>query len=193
MMTPTSRTHLLVIFALSLTPSCSSPNPNLYTVAPTAGQVYQVSPSIVLLQSIALERYLERSQIVRSSENYRLTVSANDWWGEPLANMLSRVLVTNLSQRLPRSTVINESGAISAKGDATITLNIRRMDEDATGQLVLQAQAGVLLKGRTEPIIRNFQIAFTPSGPGTDAEVAAVSQALGQLSDGLAAMVAEGR
>ena len=33
---------------------------------------------------IGLARYLERSQIVRSSENYRLDVMSNDWWGEPL-------------------------------------------------------------------------------------------------------------
>ena len=42
-----------------------------------------------MLRQIGLARYLERSQIVRSSENYRLDVMANDWWGEPLGAMLS--------------------------------------------------------------------------------------------------------
>ena len=62
----------------------------------------------------AIARFLERSQIVRSSENYRLDVMSNDWWGEPLGAMVSRVLVEELGQRLPQSTVIGESGAVSA-------------------------------------------------------------------------------
>ena len=59
-------------------------------------------PKVIVLQQIGLARYLERSQIVRSSENYRLDVMPNDWWGEPLGAMLSRVLIDELSQRLPQ-------------------------------------------------------------------------------------------
>ena len=51
--------------------------------------------------------------------------------------MLSRVLIEELSQRLPQSTVIGESGAVTASPDATIELNVQRLDEDASGNLVL--------------------------------------------------------
>ena len=37
--------------------------------------------------------------------------------------------------------MFSESGAVSAQPDATIELNVQRLDEDATGSLVLQAQA----------------------------------------------------
>ena len=94
----------------------------------------------MLLQQIAIAHFLERSQIVRSSENYRLDVMSNDWWGEPLGAMLSRVLIEELGQRLPQSTVIADNGAVSARPDATIELNIQRLDEDAAGNLILQAQ-----------------------------------------------------
>ena len=47
--------------------------------------------------------------------------------------MLARVLIEGLGQRLPQSTVIGESGAVSASPDATIELNVQRLDEDATG------------------------------------------------------------
>ena len=103
---------------------------------------------MIALQQISTARFLERAEIVRSSENYRLDVMSNDWWGEPLGAMLSRVLVEELGQRLPQSTVFAESGAVSASPDATIELNIQRLDEDATGNLVLQAQASVSFKGR---------------------------------------------
>ncbi len=58
-------------------------------------------PSIDL-RAIAIAHYLERSQIVRSSEGYRMDVLSNEWWGEPLDTMMGRILVQELNQRLPR-------------------------------------------------------------------------------------------
>jgi hypothetical protein len=169
--------------------ACSSPSPALYTIAPAQGQVQTGGPKVVALQQIATARYLERSQIVRSSENYRLDVMSNDWWGEPLSAMLSRVLTEELGQRLPQSTVIGETGAVSASPDATIELNIQRLDEDASGNLVLQAQASVSFKGRGAPVLRSFRFVVTPPAAGIEGEVTAISTAVGQLADGLASML----
>jgi uncharacterized lipoprotein YmbA len=164
----------------------------LYTIAPTQGPVQIRGPKVIALQQISTARYLERSQIVRSSENYRLDVMSNDWWGEPLAAMLSRVLIEELSQRLPQSTVFSESGAVTASPDAIIELNMQRLDEDTSGNLVLQAQASVSFKGRSGPILRNFRFVVTPPEAGVQGEVNAISIAVGQLADGLA-MVLVGR
>jgi hypothetical protein len=180
---------LIAIGALVSLSGCSSPSPTLYTIAPVAGEQHNVSPKVILLQQIGLERYLERSQIVRSSENYRLDVMSNDWWGEPLGAMLSRVLVDELQQRLPHSVVISEAGAVSAPADSTVTLNVQRLDEDASGTLVLQAQAGISAKGAGAPSVHNFRFSVPPSAPGVPGEVAAISTAVGQLADGLAALL----
>jgi len=170
--------------------ACSSPSPVLYTIAPVQGQVQTAAPKVIALQQVSIARYLERSEIVRSSENYRLDVMSNDWWGEPLAAMLSRVLIEELGQRLPQSTVVSESGAVSVSPDATIALNMQRLDEDASGNLVLQAQASVNFKGRPAPVLRNFRFVVPPSAPATQGEVSAISTAVGQLADGLASMLA---
>jgi uncharacterized protein len=172
--------------------ACSSPAPVLYTVAPGQGATRVGGPRVVVLEQIGLERYLDRSEIVRSSENYRLDVSSNNWWGEPLGAMLSRVLVAELGQRLPQSTVLADTGAVSSTPDATIQLNIQRLDEDAAGAVVLRAQAGVQFKGQKAPTLRNFNFTVPPSGPNVGDEVAAISAALGQLADGLATMLASG-
>jgi len=172
--------------------ACASPDPALYTIAPVQGAQQNAAPKVIVVQQIGLARYLERSQIVRSSENYRLDVMSNDWWGEPLASMLSRVLVVELSQRLPQSHVLGESGGVSAPPDATIELNVQRLDEDATGVLVLQAQAGVNFKGHGAPVLRSFRFTVPPTGPGVPDEVAAISAAVGQLADGLASMLMAG-
>jgi uncharacterized protein len=173
--------------------ACSSPDPALYTIAPVTGDVQSRGPKVIVLQQIATARYLERSQIVRSSENYRLDVMSNDWWGEPLSAMLSRVLTEELGQRLPQSVVLGENGAVTASPDATIELNLQRLDEDAAGNVVLQAQASVSYKGRGAPVLRSFRFVVTPPTPDTPGEVTAISTALGQLADGLASMLVTGR
>ena len=173
--------------------ACSSSPPALYTIAPVQGPAQTGAPPVVVLQTIGLARYLDRSQIVRSSEASRLDVQNNDWWGEPLGAMLSRVLTEELTQRLPQSTVINEAGAVTASPDAVIEIDIRRLDEDAGGNLILLAQANVSFKSRKSSVLRNFRIVVPPSGTGTPGLVAAISAAVGQLADGLAAMLAAGR
>ena len=193
-MTRLSHCRLAVFGLLVLTvAACSSPQPALYTVAPVQGPTQTGAPPVVVVQTIGLARYLDRSQIVRSSEASRLDVRNNDWWGEPLGAMLTRVVAEELSQRLPQSTVINEAGAVTASPDAVIEIDVRRLDEDAGGNLILLAQANVSFKSRKSSVLRNFRIVVPPSGTGTPGQVTAISAAVGQLADGLAAILATGR
>jgi len=180
------RRTVLAVAALAVTGglgACTSPPPLLYTIAPVHGAEQPGGPRIILLQQIGL---------ARSSEDYRLDVMQNDWWGEPLGAMLSRVLVDELSQRMPQSVVISENGAVSASPDATIELSVRRLDEDASGSVILSAQAAVNFKGRQTPALRSFRFSVMPQTAGVPGEVAAISAALGQLADGLAAMLVAG-
>ena len=181
--------RLAVLGLLAGIAACSSPSPVLYTIAPVQGPVQPGGPKVIVLQQISTAHYLERSQIVRSSENYRLDVMSNDWWGESLSAMLSRVLTEELGQRLPQSTVIGETGAVSASPDATVELNVQRLDEDASGNVVLQAQASVSFKGRPGPVLRSFRFVVTPPAADIQGEVTAISTALGQLADGVASML----
>ncbi len=180
---------LALLASLVALAACASPNPRLYTIAPVNGAVHTGGPSVVVMQQIVVARYLERSQFVRSSENYRLDVRLDDWWGEPLASMLGRVLTDELDQRLPRTTVLSENGAVASTPDATIALNISRLDQDAAGTLVLQAQLSVLFKGRPEPLLRSFRFMVTPAGVDMPAAVAAISVAVGRLADGVASVL----
>jgi hypothetical protein len=184
-----SAAKLAALVLAAVLAACSSPSPVLYTIAPVQGPVQSGGPKVIVLQQIATAHYLERSQIVRSSENYRLDVMSNDWWGETLSAMLSRVLTEELGQRLPQSTVIGETGAVSASPDATVELNVQRLDEDASGSVVVQAQASVSFKGRPAPVLRSFRFVVTPSAAGVQGEVTAISTALGQLAEGLASLL----
>jgi uncharacterized lipoprotein YmbA len=205
----------LALLTLAAIPAaCASPNPTLYVLAPVpgtaptatplsgtvrsgearpgvsrAGPAHTSSPGIVALRAIAIPHYLERSQIVRSSEGYRMDVLSNEWWGEPLDTMMSRILVQELNQRLPGSTVYGDSGAISTPPDATVEINLQRLDLDRDGAVLLAAQIAV--SGKTAA---SRGVAFTvrPADGTTQALVAAMSAATARLADTIAGMLAAG-
>ncbi len=110
----------------------------------------------------------------------------NDWWGEPLDAMLARVTIQNLTQRLDGSTVFSENGAISGIPEATLGINIQRMDQNRAGAVVLIAQVSVTRRASNA---RTMTITVVPPQAGTPGLVAAMSLAMGQLSDQTAGML----
>jgi uncharacterized lipoprotein YmbA len=181
-----SRRFTLLALA-ALPAACSSPNPSLYVLAVVPGPTHPAAPHVIALRAIAIAHYLERSQIVRSSEGYRLEVLSNDWWGEPLDAMLSGVLVQELNQRLPGSTIYGDSGAISAPAWATVEINLQRLDLNRDGALLLIAQVAV--DGKTT-VSRGVTFSVRPADGTTTALVAAMSTATAQLADTIAGMLA---
>jgi uncharacterized lipoprotein YmbA len=143
-----------------------------------------------VIERVVIAKYLDRSQIVQSSEDYRVDLKSNDWWGETLGTMLRRVLQQELSQRLPQSSVLSETGAVSATADATIDIDFNRLDEDKSGSVVLQAQASVSFKNSKAPMLRSFSFTVPSTAPGVTGEVPAISIAVARLADGLVSMLA---
>jgi uncharacterized lipoprotein YmbA len=167
----------------------ASPNPVYYTVVMRTGPTLPSGPKIVLLKDIGLASYLDRREIVRSSEGYKLDVMSNDWWGEPLGGMLNRVLVVELSQRLPNSKVYGESGAITSDPNVTVGVNIQRLDADKAGMLILLAQAAAEFNRPRRLAARNFTISRPLPTQDIPGLVAAISDALGELADGVASLL----
>jgi uncharacterized protein len=177
------------LLALVMSPAaCSSPNPTLYVLAPVPGTTHSGGPHIVELRTISIAHYLERSQIVRSSEGYRMDVLSNEWWGEPLDTMMSRILVQEMNQRLPGSTVYSDNGAISTPPDETVSINLQRFDLDRDGVVLLAAQ--IAIEGKNHAA-RGVAITVRPSDATTQALVAAMSAAIGQLADAVAVLLVQ--
>ena len=179
------RTALLLLAALPA--ACASPNPSLYVLAAIPGPTHPGAPRNIEVRAIALARYLERSQIVRSSEDYRMDVLSNDWWGEPLDAMMNRILVQELNQRLPGSIVYGDSGAISTPPGASVEINVQRFDLNRDGLLLLAAQVAAGARGMAP---RDVSLTVRPAGATTPALVAAMSAALAQLADAIALTLA---
>ena len=129
-----------VSLVLVLLSGCASPTPDLFTLAPVPGEARPGGPAVVQLRDIGLAKYLDRPQIVRSTEDYRMTLGNNER-GRPLGAMLSRVLAENLRQRLPGAVVFGESGAITTEPNAIVEVDVQQLDTDQSGAVVLVAQA----------------------------------------------------
>lgn len=177
-----------------MVPACASPEPSYFTLAVVPGTPAPGGPAVVELRRPGLAGYLDRQEIVRASGPYSLRYNGAERWGEPFGDLIARVLSEDLNQRLPGSNVFTSTGAITAEADATVELDIGRFDADASGQAVLAAQVAVSRKGaRASAATRSVRLAVRPNGPGTTELVAAMSRALGQLADTVAAMLRQAR
>ncbi len=169
---------------------CASADPAIYTMRAVPGQAIGGGPPAIKLARPGLAGYLDRPEIVRDSSASRLKLNGGERWGEPLGDMIGRVLALDLSQRLPGSSVFTEAGTISVDASATIELDVQRFDLDTNGQVVLLAQVAVEQGRSHDPsATHSLRLTVQPTGTGTPELVAAESSALGQMADQLAGLL----
>ncbi len=173
--------------------ACASPEPNYYTLRalpPGAGAGAGTGPRLVELRRIGLAGYLDRPEIVRNNADYRLSLAGRERWGEPLGDLVARVLAEDLNLRLPGSSVFTSAGTITADPDATIELDVQRFDADASGAVILLAQVAVTRgRARDRAGTRTVRVTVPPIGAGTTELVIAMSTALAQLADQVAPLL----
>ena len=171
---------------------CASPDPVLFTLAAEPGQAIHSPAGAIELRRIGLARYLDRSGIVRAVTPYRLTVTDEQRWAEPLSRMLERVLAENLSSRLPDKVVYTETSGIDQTSPVILAVDVQGLDLDVSGEVVLAAQASIQRPGdRGVAAARGFRITRHPASANTEGLVAAMSAALAELSDGLALLLSQ--
>jgi len=177
------------LLAVALLAACAAPKPTLFSLDPVPGAMVGVAHRVILVREVSLARYLDRSPIVHSSAGYRLDLYGNDWWGELPGPMITRVLAANLANRLPTSTVLPETVAITVTPDLSVEVSIQSFDEDASGALALTA-AFALPGASGTPPPESFHTSVTPPTPDVNGQVAAMSEALGRLADAIALRIA---
>lgn len=179
----------------------STPESRLYTLAvvppveaaqPVRSAPQSQTPQTLALGSLDLPMLIDRPQIVRRIDGNRVETLEFDRWAEPLADGLRSTLAGDLAARLPGTTVLPVAGSSVGEGTAVLAVTVLRFDADATGNVVLDAQwslsPGGGTGGRKSGPTR--EIVEVPSaGTGPDAQVRAMSQAVGALADRIAAGV----
>ncbi|MFW5876272.1 MAG: PqiC family protein [Myxococcota bacterium] len=183
--------HLLPRVLLLLLFGCgSSPHQNFYTLysEPDDEATGDVALEIEI-RRLGLPGYLDRPNLVRRGEGGRLDISGTDRWGTDLDDMVVATLAQNLTQRLPRSTVYTESGAISSRPNVVVEVDLQRF-EAADGVVRLDAQVALHWAGGSEAHIERHELTEEPDGDGTEATVAAMSKLLAKLSEAIAGSIA---
>jgi uncharacterized protein len=185
---PLSRRQVVAVLAfLPALGACSTtPPPKLYTLAPRPGTPDNRFTGTISVKRVELAKYLDRPEIVRYSDPYQLSMSEYVRWGEGLGDMVTRVLVQDLAQRLPRSQLYAASGPLALPSPAvTVDVNVDKFEPDPSGAVVLLAQ-WVGRRERSGDRLQSEQITVAAGASDATAQVAAMSDALGQLADRIA-------
>lgn len=181
---------------------CASPGPAYYRLSARAGPALPGRGRQVQLRRVGIPGYLDRPGLVRAREGGRLDVADVESWPEPFGDMVTRVLAENLALRLPGDSVAAEGGALRIPASILAEVQIQRFEAGPDGVVELLAQAAVRPRNQDAAASRTlrFRVPSSMSGAGVSGAgakgpdaagvVAAMDQALGQLSDSLAGMIA---
>lgn len=188
---PDRRLIVAALILLAALGGCQdSPSPKFYTLAARPATPTARFPKTITVKRVELAKYLDRPQMARHTDPYVLSLSEFDRWGEGLSDMVTRVLVEDLAQRLPGSQVYAATGPLTLpSADLTLEINIDRFEPDSGGAVVLAAQ-WVVHGGRRRDEFRAQQIRVATAGGDAADQVVAMSDALGQLASQIAVSIA---
>jgi uncharacterized lipoprotein YmbA len=147
-------------------------------------------PIALGLGPVTLPPYLLRGRLaVRVAPN-QIAYSERDWWAEPLATNVARVLAYDLGLRLGSDDVVLFPWVPGTPLAYAVAVDVTRFEPDRTGTVALVAQVTVR-DGRTADVlvVRDVDRTLAAGSTETEAVVAAESQALAALGDEIAAAV----
>ena len=187
-----SKTNWLAIAALAtplLVGCASSPDARLYILsADASGQVanWGESGPKVLIGPINVPEHIKRAEIVFRTSGNRVTLNEYDRWAESVDNNISEVLSENLTELLGSNSVFTDDSNFLARPDVIIRIDINRFGLMENQQVELQASWEIddRRSGTSKLSAEEFRV--TPRGEDIPAIVAAMSEAMEQLSNTLA-------
>jgi uncharacterized lipoprotein YmbA len=171
--------------------ACSSPEPIYYDLQAAPGRALASPRLAVEVVRPGLAGYLDRSAIVLKQSGYKLDVDSQVRWGEPLADMIGRVLSQDLTQRLPASSVFSGDGAIGADADVRVEVNVQQFDAENDGSVRLVADVAIVQRS-SHSTLAAHSVSYHVNGvqPGPAALASAMSLLLGDLADQVGADIA---
>lgn len=182
----------LAAAALVLLAACvaSSPPPRFYRLEPVVAPAAEQSTRAVVIGPFQLADYLDRPQLVTRNGNGSVTVADFERWAGPLGANFQEVVAANVSRLLGSDHVLEFPAATIMKPERRVTGRISRLDLDAKGLAVLEAQWGVLDgDGAIVQAARRSRYEATAAGTGYSARVKALDEAIAAFSRDVAAAV----
>ena len=194
---------LPLLAALGTLAGCSilTPQPDLsrfYVLSPTVPDTAPASSGArnrlsLGLGPIRFPDYLARPQLVSRLGENQIQFADEERWAEPLERNFARVLGENLAHLLDTERVVTLPAFVSVTVQYEVPMEVLRFESDDRGTIELWARWVVRdpADGRLFHSTES-RITETAGGQGTDAVVAAMSRAVGRLSEEIAGAIARG-
>jgi len=139
----------IIFIALSLLVSCANrevagPNYYLLSSSELSAKAFDLKPFKLAVGPIDVPVHLDREGIAIHESTNKLTYSDSHRWAEPLNENLTKTLLANLAQLLPRQQIIDFPYKQSNKPDYQLSVSIEKFGFVSEGKVVLIARSSVV-------------------------------------------------
>jgi uncharacterized protein len=142
------------------------------------------------LGPIKFPGYLDRQELVSRVSQNRFAIAENDRWAEALADNFASVLAQNLALLLRTDRIILYPWPGNRRPAYRVEIDVLRFEPEGTRNAQLFARWTVRDAGETlPPTVRESRLTRPLTGTSTEDSVAALSEALGELSQEIAEAV----
>ena len=147
-------------------------------------------PIAIALGVDSFPEYLARSQIVTRSSDNNLELAQFHHWAEPLQQNFTRVLLGNLSVQLSTDRIYLFPWKKNRPIEYEVLVDVSRFDGELGGDVVLIARWSIFdAEGRQELYIGSARFIEAVEAKDYEAQVGAMSRALGELSSEIAGSI----
>jgi uncharacterized lipoprotein YmbA len=186
------------MLAVLLLAGCAgtSPRVDFYVLSADAKAVAGVAGSCssqaISVGPVSWPRYLDQPRIITRAGTNRLEASEFNRWGGSLEDDFVRTAIENLSALLQSELVVNYRRSGNFSPAYRVEMVVLRFDGQLGGEVALDVKWGVINEatGKYE-LVTTSNIQKGTSGQDYDALVNASSMALSQLSEEIAAQLAQ--
>ena len=186
------------MLAVLLLAGCAgkSPRVDFYVLSADAKAVAGVAGSCstqaISVGPVSWPRYLDQPRIITRAGTNRLEASEFNRWGGSLEDDFVRTAIENLSALLQSELVVNYRRSNNFSPVYRVEMVVLRFDGQLGGDVALDVKWGVINEatGKYE-LVTTSSIQKGTSGQDYDALVNASSMALSQLSEEIAAQLAQ--
>jgi uncharacterized lipoprotein YmbA len=180
--------------AIVLAACHSTPPVRFFTLdpVPSSPTATNTTPVSVQVGAVHIPLVLDRQQMVRQGAPNSLTISNQDRWGAPLADVVRDVLTRDLTERLPKSTVVLPDSA-APPGTGVIAVHILQFGSDASGTASFDGSWSLSLPDSDAPVsVRHVALSERTEQNDYAGDARAMSKLLARLADEMAGVLVSG-
>ncbi len=191
------KNRILFFLLVLIIEACSSTRPtNFYllkSIAPTQLEQHEsIRKEInIFIKPVKFPEYLNQPLMVFRESEYKIQLSENNRWAEPLKENFTRVFIENLNNRITPAHVLEYSNLGEIKPNYQLTIEVLRMDVNMENQAVFKVK-WALMAGRNKPRINRYHNEFNISvvyDNSYESKVEAQSKAVALFADKVAEIV----